>query len=151
MTAKIAYYYNPISGDIKKVTVAQKRAYDEHFREERWTKLLDNETTLPTLIAAFTVIAGTAWAAWLLKIIFNYYEEEVGLSLTDEARSAWSGAVYSGKLTVDVISKPLTGQGDETIPLPKGVAAPVSVTYNQLWEYASKKLFGVDLKEKRYR
>jgi len=142
MTARVAYYYNPISGDIKKVSVAQKRAYDEHFREERWTKLLDNETTIPTLVAAFTAIAGTAFAGWLLNLIFGYYKDEVGVTLTDTVRSAWTGAVYGGKLTVDVISKPLTGQGYETIPLPEGVVAPVSVTYNQLWEYATKKLVG---------
>jgi len=141
----MAFYYNPVSGDVTKATAAEKRAYDEHFREERWTKLLDNETTIPTLVAAFTAIAGTAFAGWLLNLIFDYYAEEEGLSLTDEVRSAWSGAVYGGKLTIDVLSKPLTGQGSETIPLPKGVAAPVSVTYDQLWEYAAKKLFAVRL------
>ena len=143
----MVYYYNPISGDISKITAAEKRAYDEHFREERWTKLLDNETTLPTVIAAFTAIAGTAFAGWLLNLIFGYYEEEVGVTLTEEVRSAWSGAVYGGKLTIDVISKPLTGKGYETVPLPKGVVAPVTVTYDQLWEYAAKKILGVRLKK----
>jgi len=143
----LAFYYNPVSGNVTKVSAAEKRAYDEHFREERWTKLLDNETTLPTVVAAFTAIAGTAFAAWLLEIIIGYYKEEAGLSLTDEARSAWSNAVYGGKLTVDVISAPLTGRGSETVPLPKGVAAPVSVTYDQLWEYAAKKILGVRLKK----
>ena len=139
----MAFYYNPVSGDVTKATAAEKRAYDEHFREERWTKLLDNETTIPTLVAAFTAIAGTAFAGWLLNLIFSYYEDEEGLSLTEEVRSAWSGAVYGGKLTIDVLSKPLTGRGSETIPLPKGVAAPVSVTYDQLWEYAAKKFTGL--------
>jgi hypothetical protein len=143
----MAFYYNPVSGNVTKVSAAEKRAYDEHFREERWTKLLDNETTLPTLVAAFTAIAGTAFAAWLLDIIFGYYKDEAGLTLTEEARSAWAGAVYGGKLTVDVISAPLTGRGSETVPLPKGVAAPVSVTYDQLWEYAAKKLLDVRLKK----
>jgi len=138
----VAFYYNPVSGNVTKVSAAEKRAYDEHFREERWTKLLDNETTIPTLVAAFTAIAGTAFAGWLLNLIFEYYEEEVGVSLTETVRSAWTGAVYGGKLTIDVISKPLTGKGYETIPLPEGVAAPVSVTYDQLWEYAAKKLVG---------
>jgi len=141
----MAFYYNPVSGDVTKATAAEKRAYNEHFREERWTKLLDNETTIPTLVAAFTAIAGTAFAGWLLNLIFGYYEEEVGVSLTDEVRSAWTGAVYGGKLTIDVLSKPLTGKGYETVPLPKGVVAPVSVTYDQLWEYAAKKLFGTRL------
>jgi len=139
----LAFYYNPVSGNVTKVSAAEKRAYDEHFREERWTKLLDNETTIPTLVAAFTVFAGTAFATWLLNLIFSYYEDEVGIDLSEEIRSAWTGAVYGGKLTIDVISKPLTGKGYETVPLPKGVVAPVSVTYDQLWEYAAKKLIGV--------
>jgi len=141
----LAFYYNPVSGNVTKVSAAEKRAYDEHFREERWTKLLDNETTIPTLVAAFTVFAGTAFATWLLNLIFSYYEDEVGIDLSEEVRSAWTGAVYGGKLTIDVISKPLTGKGYETVPLPKGVVAPVSVTYDQLWEYAAKKLIGVRL------
>ena len=82
-----------------------------------------------------------------MDIIFGYYKDEAGLTLTEEARSAWAGAVYGGKLTVDVISAPLTGRGSETVPLPKGVAAPVSVTYDQLWEYAAKKLLDVRLKK----
>ena len=141
----MAFYYNPVSGDVTKVSAAEKRAYDEHFREERWTKLLDNETTLPTVVAAITAIAGTAFAAWLLDIIFGYYLEEEGIVLTDEVRDAWTGAVYGGKLTIDVLSKPLTGRGDETVPVPKGTTAPVSVTYNQLWEYAAKKILGTGL------
>jgi hypothetical protein len=148
----LAFYYNPVSGNVTKVSAAEKRAYDEHFREERWTKLLDNETTIPTLVAAFTAIAGTAFAAWLLDIILGYYKEEAGLTLTEEARSAWSNAVYGGKLTVDVISAPLTGRGSETVPLPPGVAAPVSVTYDQLWEYAARKILaipGVDVRLKK--
>jgi len=139
----MSFYYNPVSGDVTKATAAEKRAYEEYFRGERLTKLLDNETTIPTLVAAFTAIAGTAFAGCLLNLIFGYYEDEEGLTLTDEVRSAWSGAVYGGKLTIDVLSKPLTGQGSETIPLPKGVAAPVSVTYDQLWEYAAKKFTGL--------
>jgi len=141
----MSYYYNPITGDIKKISTAQKKAYDEHFREERWTQLLDNETTLPTIIAAVTAIAGTAFAGWLLNALFGYFEEE-GATVTEEAKDAWRGAVYGGNLVVNVISAPLTGRGDETVPVPAGATAPMSVTYNQLWEYAAKKYLGFDIK-----
>jgi len=141
----MTFYYNPITGDIKKVSTAQKKAYDEHFREERWTKLLDNETTLPTIIAAVTAIAGTAFAGWVLNALFGYFEEE-GISLTQEVKDAWSGAAYGGTLAVNVVSAPLTGRGDEQIPLPAGVTAPVGITYNQLWEAAAKKYLGFDIK-----
>ncbi len=75
-----------------------------------------------------------------MSVIFGYAAEQ-GITLTEGARDAWSGAVYGGKLSVDVITKPLTGRGDEIVPLPEGATAPVSVTYNQLWEYGRKKLF----------
>jgi hypothetical protein len=138
----MAFYYNPVSGDIPKVTAAQKRAYDEHFREERWTKLLDNETTIPALIAVVTAVSGTAFAGWLLGLIFDYSAEE-GITLDQRVRDAWTGAVYGGTLTANVIVKPLTGAGDETIILPGDVQPPVSISYNDLWNYAKKRLFTV--------
>jgi len=138
----MAFYYNPVSGDIPKVTAAQKRAYDEHFREERWTKLLDNETTIPALIAVITAVSGTAFAGWLLSLIFDYSAEE-GITLDQRVRDAWTGAVYGGTLTANVIVKPLTGAGDETIILPGDVQPPVSISYNDLWNYAKKRLFTV--------
>jgi len=138
----MAFYYNPVSGDIPKVTAAQKRAYDEHFREERWTKLLDNETTIPALIAVITAVSGTAFAGWLLGLIFDYSAEE-GITLDQRVRDAWTGAVYGGTLTANVIVKPLTGAGDETIILPGDVQPPVSISYNDLWNYAKKRLFTV--------
>jgi len=138
----MAFYYNPVSGDISKVTAAQKRAYDEHFREERWTKLLDNETTIPALIAVITAISGTAFAGWLLSLIFDYSKEE-GITLDQRVRDAWTGAVYGGTLTANVIIKPLTGAGDESIILPGDVQPPVSISYNDLWNYAKKRLFTV--------
>ena len=138
----MVYYYNPVTGDIKKISSAQKKAYDEHFRESRASSILEevfgNETTIPAIISLITIFTGGAFAAWLLNLIFGYAEEQ-GITLTESVRDAWSSAVYGGKLTVVVISKPLTGKGDETIPLPKGATAPVSVTYNQLWEYARNK------------
>jgi len=134
----VAFYYNPVSGDITKVTAAEKKAYVEHFRGERWTNLLDNETTLPTLVAAFTALAGTAFAGWLLSLIFDYSLEE-GLTLDQTVRDAWSGAVYGGTLAINVISKPLTGAGDEAIILPGDVQPPVSISYNDLWNFAQKK------------
>ena len=138
----MAYYYNPVTGVIKKITSEQKKAYDEHFRESRATSILEevfgNETTIPAIISLITIFTGGAFAACLLCVIFGYAKEE-GITLTEQARSAWSGAVYGGKLSVDLISKPLTGRGDETIPLPEGASAPVSVTYNQFWDYAQKK------------
>ena len=140
----MAYYYNPVTGVIKKVSRAEKKAYDEHFRESRATSILEeifgNETTIPALISIITIFTGGAFAAWLLSVIFGYAAEQ-GDTLTEVARDAWSGAVYGGKLSVDVITKPLTGRGDETVPLPEGATAPVSVTYNQLWDYGRKKLF----------
>jgi len=138
----MAFYYNPVSGDIPKVTAAQKRAYDEHFREERWTKLLDNETTIPALIAVITAVSGTAFAGWLLGLIFDYSAEE-GITLDQRVRDAWTGAVYGGTLTANVIIKPLTGAGDESIILPGDVQPPVSISYNDLWNYAKKRLFTV--------
>ena len=138
------YYYNPVTGDIKKISSQQKKAYDEHFRESRATSILEevfgNETTIPALISIITIFTGGAFAAWLLSVIFGYAAEQ-GVTLTEGARDAWSSAVYGGKLSVDVITKPLTGRGDETVPLPEGVTAPMSVTYNQLWEYGRRKLF----------
>ena len=138
----MAYYYNPVTGDIKKVSRAEKKAYDEPFRESRATSILEevfgNETTIPAIISLITIFTGGAFAAWLLSVIFGYAKEE-GITLTEQARDAWSGAVYGGKLSVDLISKPLTGRGDETIPLPEGASAPVGITYNQLWDYAQKK------------
>lgn len=138
----MAFYYNPVSGDISKVTAAQKRAYDEHFREERWTKLLDNETTIPSLVAVITALGGTAFATWLLSLIFDYSAEE-GITLDQSVRDAWSGAVFGGGLAVNIIAKPLTGAGDETIILPGDVQPPVSISYNDLWNYAKKRLFTV--------
>jgi hypothetical protein len=138
----MAFYYNPVSGDISKITAAEKRAYDEHFREERWTKLLDNETTIPAIIAVITALTGTAFAGWLLSLIFDYSAEE-GISLDQTVRDAWSGAVYGGTLTANVIVKPLTGAGDESIILPGDVQPPVSISYNDLWNYAKKRLFTV--------
>jgi len=138
----MAFYYNPVSGDIPKVTAAQKRAYDEHFREERWTKLLDNETTIPALIAVITAVSGTAFAGWLLGLIFDYSAEE-GITLDQRVRDAWTGAVYGGTLTANVIVKPLTGAGDEIIILPGDVQPPVSISYNDLWNYAKKRLFTI--------
>jgi len=140
----MAYYYNPVTGDIKKISSQQKKAYDEHFRESRASSILEevfgNETTIPAIISLITIFTGGAFAAWLLSVIFGYAEEQ-GIVLTEGARDAWSGAVYGGKLSVDVITKPLTGRGDEIVPLPEGATAPVRVTYNQLWDYARKKLF----------
>ena len=140
----MAYYYNPVTGDIKKISSQQKKAYDEHFRESRATSILEEffgiETTIPALISLITILTGTAFAAWLLALIYSYLEETGG-DVSEAAKGAWSSAVYGGQLTIDVISKPLTGQGDQTIPLPAGATAPVSVTYNQLWEYGRKKLF----------
>jgi len=141
MTARVAYYYNPISGDIKKVSVAQKRAYDEHFREERWTKLLDNETTIPTLIAAFTALAGTALASWILSLVYGYLDEKGG-DVSIKAKDAWSGAVYGGTLTADLLTKPFTGKGDEGIVLPGDYQPPATITYNEFWTYVQKKLVG---------
>ena len=138
----MAFYYNPVTGDIPKVSTAEKRAYDEHFREERWTKLLDNETTIPALIAVITAVSGTAFAGWLLSLIFDYSKEE-GITLDQTVRDAWSGAVYGGTLTANVIIKPLTGAGDESIILPGDVQPPVSISYNDLWSYAKKRLFAV--------
>jgi hypothetical protein len=138
--ARYSYYYNPVSGDIKKVTPKAKKAYDEHFREERWTKLLDNETTLPTLVAAITALSGTAFLTWVLSVIFGYVEEEGG-SLTAEARTIWKNFVLGGGLALDLITKPLTGQGGEAIPNPPGITGPasVSITYNELWDYVQTK------------
>jgi len=138
----MAFYYNPVSGDIPKVTAAQKKAYVEHFNAERFTKLLDNETTIPALIAVITAISGTAFAGWLLSLIFDYSKEE-GITLDQRVRDAWTGAVYGGTLTANVIVKPLTGAGDETIILPGDVQPPVSISYNDLWNYAKKRLFTV--------
>jgi hypothetical protein len=140
--ARYSYYYNPVSGDIKKVSIAEKKAYDEHFREERWTKLLDNETTIPSLIAVITAVSGTAFAGWLLSLIFDYSKEE-GITLDEKVRNAWSGAVYGGTLTANIIVKPLTGRGDETITLPGDVQPPVSITYNDLWNYAKTRIFTI--------
>lgn len=136
----MAFYYNPVSGDIKKVTAAEKRAYDEHFREDRWTRLLDNETTIPALIAVITALTGTAFAGWLLSLIFDYSAAE-GIRLDQTVRDAWTGAVYGGTLAVNIIAKPLSGAGDETIILPGDVQPPVSISYNDLLNYAKKKLF----------
>jgi len=138
----MAFYYNPVTGDIPKVTAAQKKAYVEHFNAERFTKLLDNETTIPALIAVITAIGGTAFAGWLLSLIFDYSAEE-GITLDQTVRDAWSGAVYGGTLTANVIVKPLTGAGDEAIILPGDVQPPVSISYNDLWNYAKKRLFTV--------
>ena len=146
LTEIMAYYYNPVTGVIKKITSEQKKAYDEHFRERRATSILEevfgNETTIPLIISLITILTGTAFAAWLLALIYSYLEETGG-DVSEAAKGAWSSAVYGGQLTVDVISKPLTGQGDQTIPLPPGAKqiGPVGVTYNQLWEYGRRKLF----------
>jgi len=142
----MAYYYNPITGEIIKVSTQEKKAYDEHFREGRVTGIIEsffgNETTFPALVALITTITGGAVFAWLLKVLFDYVADE-GPGWTDQTketvRDAISGTKYGGKLLVDVIVKPLTGKGDESIPLPQGVSAPVSISYNQLWEYAAKK------------
>ena len=134
----MAFYYNPVSGDVTKVTAAEKRAYDEHFREERWTKLLDNETTIPTLVAAFTAVAGTAFAAWFLNVVFGYLAEKGG-DVSAKAKEAWTGAAYGGTLLVNVIAKPLTGAGEEAVVLPGDYQPPATITYNQLWDYAQKK------------
>lgn len=139
----MAFYYNPVSGNVTKVTAAEKRAYDEHFREERWTKLLDNETTIPALIAVITAITGTAFAGWLLSLIFDYSAEE-GITFDKTVRDAWTGAVYGGALTANIIVKPLTGAGDEPIILPGDVQSPVSISYNDLWNYAQKKFLFKD-------
>ena len=139
----MAFYYNPVSGDISKVTAAQKRAYDEHFREERWTRLLDNETTIPTLIAAFTAVAGTALAGWLLSLVYDYLEEKGG-DVSETAKGAWSSAIFGGTLTVNVLTKPLTGAGDESIILPGDYQPPATITYNELWDYAQKKFLFKD-------
>ena len=140
--ARYSYYYNPVSGDIKKVSIAEKKAYDEHFREERWTKLLDNETTIPSLIAVITALTGTAFASWLLSLFFDYSKEE-GITLDKRAREAWSSAVFGGTLTANFIVKPLTGAGDESIVLPGDYQPPVSITYNDLWNYAKTRIFTV--------
>ena len=140
----MAFYYNPVSGDVTKATAAEKRAYDEYFREERWTKLLDNETTIPALVGVITALTGTAFFAWILSVIFGYIAEEGG-SLTAEANTMWKNFVYGGGLSLDLITKPLTGQGGEAIPNPPGyTGAPVSVTYNELWDYAQKKFLFKD-------
>jgi len=140
----MAYYYNPITGDIKKISSQQKKAYDEHFRESRATSILEevfgNETTIPALISLITIVTGTAFAAWVLALIYSFLKE-TGEEVTEEGRKAWSSAVYGGTLAVDIISKPLTGKGDEFIPLPAGVSAPTRITYNQLLHHARKKLF----------
>ena len=142
----MAYYYNPVTGDIKKISSQQKKAYDEHFRESRATSILEevfgNETTIPLIISLITILTGTAFAAWVLALIYSYLED-TGQKVTEEGRKAWSAAVYGGTLGVDLIAKPLTGRGDETIPLPKGAKqiGPVGVTYNQLLEYGRKKIF----------
>ena len=142
----MSYYYNPITGDIVKVTPAEKRAYDEHFREGRVTGIIEqffgNETTFPALVALFTTVAGGAGFAWLLSLLFGWAEEK-GAAFSESAKEEITGLVtntkYGGKLLFDVIAKPLTGKGDEPVPLPPGVSAPVSVSYNDLWGYAVKK------------
>ena len=134
----MAFYYNPVSGDVTKVSAAEKRAYDEHFREERWAKLLDNETTIPTLVAAFTAVAGTAFAGWILSVVFGYLAEKGG-DVSVKAKEAWTGAAYGGTLAVNIIAKPLSGAGDESIVLPGDYQPPATITYNQLWDYAQKK------------
>ena len=138
----MAFYYNPVSGDISKITAAEKRAYDEHFREERWTRLLDNETTIPTLIAAFTAVAGTALAGWLLSLVYDYLEEKGG-DVSETAKGAWSSAIFGGTLTANVLTKPFIGAGDEPIILPGDYQPPATITYNEFWDYAKKKLFTV--------
>jgi hypothetical protein len=142
----MSYYYNPITGDIVKVTPAEKRAYDEHFREGRVTGIIEqffgNETTFPALVALLTTFAGGAAFAWVLNLLFGYVEENAG-GWSDATKEEISNLVtntkYGGKLLVDVIVKPLTGKGDEPVPLPPGVSAPVSISYDDLWGYAVKK------------
>jgi len=135
----MAYYYNPVNGDIVKVSKPEKAAYDGHFREERWTKLLDNESTLPTLIATATALfvggAATTFVLWLIGKL-----EEGGAALTQGSKDALSGAEYGTSLVTNMIVKPLTGQGDQAVPLPEGASAPMSVTYNQVIEYGLNKL-----------
>lgn len=135
----MAFYYNPITGEIQKVTPSQKKAYDEHFREERWTRLLDNETTLPTLIAlGTTVLAGItagAVSGWLIDKL-----EETGVVVTEGSKSLLSDTKYGAKLLTDIVIKPATGQGDQPVPLPPGVSAPVSVSYNEVINYGLERI-----------
>jgi hypothetical protein len=135
----MAFYYNPVSGEIQKVSKPEKAAYDEHFREERWTKLLDNESTLPTIIGTATALfvggAATTFVLWLIGKL-----EEGGAALTQESKDAISSAKYGTSLVTNIIVKPLTGQGDQPVPLPPGASAPVSVTYNEVIEYGLDKL-----------
>jgi len=149
----MAFYYNPITGEIKKVTTAQKKAYDEHFREGRVTGIIEqffgNETTFPALLALITTITGGAAFAWVLNLLFGFVEEK-GAGWSDQTKeqitNLTTNTKYGGKLLVDVIVKPLTGKGDEPIPLPPGVTAPVSISYDDLWDYAAKK-YGPEVKK----
>ena len=142
----MAFYYNPITGEVVKVSTQEKKAYDEHFREGRATTVIEsffgNETTFPAIIALLTTVAGGAGFAWVLGLIFGW-EEEKGAAFSEATKehitSLTTNTKYGGKLLVDVIVKPLTGKGEETVPLPPGVSAPVSVSYNDLWDYAAKK------------
>ena len=142
----MAYYYNPITGSIKKVSTAEKKAYDEHFREGRATSVIEsffgNETTFPAIISLFTIISGGAGFVWLLNLLFGYVKDK-GSEWSDTTKETVTDAVtntkYGGSMLVNIFLKPLTGKGDETVPLPSGVTAPVSVTYNDLWDYAQKK------------
>ena len=142
----MAYYYNPITGEIQKVSTQEKKAYDEHFREGRVSgvveSLFGNETTLPTLVALITTVTGGAAFAWVLNLLFGYVEEKAGgwsEATKEQITNLTTNTKYGGKLLVDVWLKPLTGKGDEPVPLPPGVSAPVSVSYNDLWDYAAKK------------
>jgi len=142
----MAYYYNPITGEIKEVSPKEKKAYDEHFREGRVTGIIEeffgNETTFPAIIALLTTVAGGAGFAWVLGLLFGWAEEK-GAAFSEATKeqitSLTTNTKYGGKLLVDVIVKPLTGKGEEAVPLPPGVSAPMSVSYNDLWDYAAKK------------
>ena len=142
----MAFYYNPITGDIKKISKDQKKAYDEHFREGRATSVIEsffgNETTFPALVSLFTIISGGALFGWFLNVLFGYVKEEGSewsTATKETVSNAITGTKYGSGLIVNLFLKPLTGKGQETVPLPSGVSAPVSVTYDDLWDYAQKK------------
>jgi hypothetical protein len=68
----MAFYYNPVTGEVQKVTAAQKEAADSYKRHENIKALISNEK-VPTLIAGGVILVS---APTILKIIFDALKKQ---------------------------------------------------------------------------